>query len=218
MKQIDTTKSADAVAAESGISMKICTYAITKDVPSEIKFSDNLPRFIGLNELLVNPDLIWGIYGTLSIKSANTYASIDANNLKKKMYPVDFYMKINIDQLTSQIISRETAINSGLFHFDRLEVDYKRSILDEMIGYCAQMYGVTEQSLRVQYPVSTSLSDLLRDKPMLVHRFMAENPCAKMCIQFVRLSGGLSLRIGTVRRDVEKSWLEVRNHDIRAIV
>lgn len=199
--------------------MKICTYAITKEVPSEIKFSDNLPRFSGMNELFVNPDLIWGFYGTRAIKSANTHASHDAKRLKSNLYPVDFYMKVNINQLTSQIINRETAINSGFFNFERLKLNYKRSIFDEMIGYCVQMDGVSEESLRVKYPVSTSLNDLLRDKPMLVHRLMAENSWMKMCIHFVRIDGGNALRIGTVRRDVENSWLEVRNHcDIRAII
>lgn len=198
---------------EKPVDVKIRTYVLTKEIPSEIHFSRNLAKFSGIQDSFLNPDLIWGIYGTSSLNSANTYASMDARRLKSKMYQVDLHMKISMHPPTTRVINRENATQSGFFHFERLDVNFRNEILEQMIGYCAEMDGVSEESLRIQYPASSMLIDLLRDKPMLVHRFMAENPSARACIHSVRLGGGFTLKVGTVRRDIEGSWLEVRHHE-----
>lgn len=203
----------EAEKKEKPVDVKIRTYVLTKEIPTEIRYSLNLARFTGMNDSLVNPDLIWGIYGTSSLNSANSYASMDARRLKRKMYQVDLHVPIRMHPPTTRVINRENATESGFFHFERLDMSFRNELLDQMIGYCSEMENVSEESLRIQYPVSSMLNDLLRDKPMLIHRFMAENPNARVCIHSVRLGGGLTLKLGTVRRDVEGGWLEVRHHE-----
>lgn len=178
---------------KTSIEMLLRTYVLSVQVPESVIYSEHMPRFNGYEPFSSNPDLAWGVQGTNAIASADSYASMDARHLKRKLFLVDLYYQIENMPSASSVISEESAMTSGYFHFDRLEVNFRAKLFKQFLGYLPE-------DVREEYK-SLTIQDLLRDKPMLVHRFMKDVPECNACLHSVRISGGVMLRIGTVRKD-----------------
>lgn len=178
---------------KTSIEMLLRTFVLSSQVPETVVYSDHMPRFEGYDASLTNPDLVWGVQGTNSINSANAYASMDARYHKRKVFLVDLFYQIENMPSASSVISEDSAMSSGYFHFDRLEMNFRSKLFAQFLDYLPAEKRAEFEGLTLQ--------DLLCSNPMLVHRYMKETPECRACLHNVCISGGVKLRLGTVRKD-----------------
>lgn len=169
-------------------------YVLPQSVPKAVSFGANAIKFSGLISSEVCPGTVWGVYGTDSINRCDGYASQDAQHLKRRLYQVDLVYVLPRMPANSTVLTEEEAKESGYIYFDRLEKGYRERLRDEMLGHLLETSDLEIESL-----VKENLATLLRRRPMLVHRFMNENPQFKVALYTVDLPGGVQARIGLVR-------------------
>jgi len=64
------THAPGAVSFPASDSIMVRTYALPKEVPTHLRFEDNLLRFYGLDPSAIGGDFLWGVYGTESMGRA----------------------------------------------------------------------------------------------------------------------------------------------------
>lgn len=191
-------------------SMLVRTYALCSAPPSELYFSKHLPNYLGLDRKSVNSDLIWGVYGTNAMNSADAYASMDAQHTKRNLYQIDLYYKVLIGSGKNTVITEEMAQAGAHYNLDRLEVNFRGKLFKRLCGYLSNK----DRAPYLATGSGKSLHDLLRDHPMLIHRFMAEEPSCNALTHTVLINGGISLRMATLRKvPANIDRVHVRYHD-----
>jgi len=191
---------------KQSIDVLLRTYVLSTKVPTDVVYSEHMPRFQGFEPFRANPDLVWGVQGTNSINSADAYASMDARHLRRKVFLLDLHFKIANVTSASSVITEEAALKSGYYHFDRLEFNFRAKLFKVLLGYIEESKQEAAKKLTIQ--------DLLREQPMLIHRFMKETPECRACLHSVQINGGVTLRMATVRKNM--AFVErvgVRYHD-----
>lgn len=189
--------------------MLVRTYALLSAVAYELQFSKHLINFLGMDKANANPDLIWGVYGTNSLNSADAYASMEAQHNKRLMHQLDLYYRIPALSGKNTVITETMAQEGGFYNLDRLEVNFRNALFARLIRYLPA-------SLRDDYASDSgkTIQDLLREHPMLVHQFMADEPTCMALTHSVLIRGGVRLRMATLRKSPERiERVHVRYHD-----
>jgi len=208
MSEMETVKPSVRRSKPSG-QVVLRTYVIATEKPLQISFSNHMPRFVGLQTFEVNPDLMWGVFGNDSVNRADSYASMDANHLGRKLYQVDLHYRMDEIPSNSLAITREAAERTGYIYFSRLESTYREELRQKFLDQLKQAKDDQYHDLKGE-----GMDAILRARPMLVHRFMKENPHFIAALHTVSINGGVSLRMATIRRDPGRiSKVHVRYHD-----
>jgi hypothetical protein len=109
----------------------------------------------------------------------------------------------------SLAITREAAERTGYIYFSRLESTYREELRQKFLDQLKQAKDDQYHDLKGE-----GMDAILRARPMLVHRFMKENPHFIAALHTVSINGGVSLRMATIRRDPGRiSKVHVRYHD-----
>lgn len=201
---------------KKNVTMLVRTYALLDAVSYELEFSNHMPNFIGLDRAKAEPDLVWGVYGTSSMNSASGYASLDAQYTKRRLYQIDLIYKVPGPIGKNSVITGEMAKAGGFYNLDRLEVNFRNQVYQQLISYLP----AEQQSVYRSSEAGKTIQDLLRDHPMLVHQFMRDEPHCMAMTHFVYISKGIRLRMATVRKNPDRiEKIYVRYHDeIEAVV
>lgn len=173
-------------------------YRLVEGVPERIQFSRCMVRFLNFEMAKANPDLIWGVQGTTSNRDAERYAAADADFRKLRIYQVDLAYRVPGFQSQESSVTAETAERLGYFHCSRIAAGYRKSLRERMIAWLAldkdPEYGML---------ASMDFDELIMNRPMLIHRLMAETPSLNVVVHPVYLNGGVTLRIATMRNKPE---------------
>lgn len=174
--------------------ISIRTYVLPEHVPTEISFSKHMLRFEGLKLFSAGQDLIWGVQGTTSLNSADAFASRDAQFLKRRVYQVEMLYKLNGLPPAGTSVTEEFAKSAGYLHFSRLTSAYRTTLKERMLGWLR-----AERDPQIDELAAMDFEEMVKSRPMMVHKLMAESPHINTVIHSVILTGGVSLRIATVR-------------------
>lgn len=199
------------VVAESKktAAMLVRTYALLTTVAYELKYSNHLIGFSGLDRSKANPDLVWGVYGTNSMNSADAYASMEAQHHKRLMHQLDLYYQVPALSTKNTVISEKMAREGGFYNLDRLEVSFRNALYQRMLQFLP-----AKDRWPYEGDSGKTIQDFLRENPMLVHRFMAEEPTCMAMTHVVTLNGGVRLRMATLRKVSQRiERIHVRYHD-----
>ncbi|MES2977733.1 MAG: hypothetical protein V4731_04860 [Pseudomonadota bacterium] len=186
----------------------VATFALHAVKPAQIVFSEHMPRFEGRRPFDVNPDLVWGVFGTDSINRAAHYASMDASHLKRRLYHLDLIYSAPQVPSAGAVLTKELTQSTGYVNFPRLEAGFREALRSTFLGWLEDAKDPDLAGLSRE-----NIESLLRERPMLVHRFMAENPEYRVALHSVRISGGIKLRMATLRRDPQRMVALTRYHD-----
>ena len=209
-----TDSQPDAVSKKTA-SMLIRTYALLSKVAYELRYSNHLIGFVGLDRTKANPDLLWGVYGTNSMNSADAYASMEAQHNQRLLHQVDLYYKVPALSTKNTVISEAMVKEGGFYNLDRLEVNFRNALYEQLVDYLpvknrADYLGESGKTIH----------DFLRENPMVVHQFMADEPSCMVMTHQVVINGGARLRMATLRKDMSRiERVHVRYHEeIEALV
>lgn len=190
----ESTGSSGKGRAVSKDLISIRTYVIPETVPTEIVFSQHMMRFVGLKLFSAGPDLIWGVQGTTSLNSADAYASLDAQHLKRKLYQVELSYRLHGLPPAGTSVTEEFANSAGYLHCSRLTSAFRKSLKDRMLTWLAE-----DEDAEIDELAALDFEELTKHRPMMIHRLMKESPHINTVIHSVFLTGGVSLRIATLR-------------------
>lgn len=189
--------------------MVVRTYAICERVARQLRFSEHMIRYQGLDLDNVSDGLIWGVYGTRSLNTADSFASMEAHHSRRLLYQIDLSYIIPAVVGRNTVTNAEQAKAGGFFNYERMEVGFRNEIFQRLIDLLPSQAA---KNFREQ-PDKT-IQDLLRSHPMLVHRFMDSEPTCFMFTHRVELAGGAELRMITLRNDPSRiKRIRVRYHD-----
>ena len=184
------------------------TYVIPVEKPREVFFSEHLPNFDGYKPFEVNPDLIWGVFGTDSLNRCDAYASMDAQHMKRELYQVDLYYNVKNIPASNASISKEVSLASGYIYLARLESSFRNELHEIFKRWLTDAKDPDIGALRIM-----TVEDLIKARPMLVHRYMKENPDINVFLHSVKISGGVSIRLCTMRKLPDRiEQIAVRYH------
>lgn len=175
------------------------TYVIVDKTPASIQFSRHMLRFLGLKPFETGADLLWGVQGTASLNKADSFASRDAAHLNRRVIQVEILYRLNGLPAAGSQVTEEYANEFGYMHLSRLASSFRKSTQERMIAWLTEAGDVGIKEL-----MDLELEDLVRQRPMLIHRLMAVDKHLHVLIHPVLLPGNVSLRIATVRNIPEK--------------
>ena len=176
----------------------VYNYKLTDEIPTRIEFSRCMVRFLGFNQAKANPDLIWGVQGTTSLRDADRVAAADASFRRQRIFQLELAYRIPDLYSMESSISEESARRLGYLHCTRATIGYRNDLRIRMHGWLHADKDPDFASL-----VSLDFDDLIKQRPMLIHRLMAEDTFLNLVVHPVLLSGGVMLRIATVRNKPE---------------
>lgn len=176
----------------------IYTYKLAEAPPERVAFSRCMVRFLGFTPAKANPELIWGIHGNASLRSAQAYAGIDAQFRGLRTFRLELNYKLPKVTGLRASVTDEIAKETGYLHCMRLSAAYKGSLRKRMVGWLQ-----ADRDPDVARLARAKFEDLIEQRPMLIHRLMAEDTFLNMVIHPVLLNGGVSLSVGTVRNRPE---------------
>lgn len=178
--------------------ISIRTYVLPETVPKSVSFSKHMLRFVGLKPFSAGPDLIWGVQGTTSLNSADAFASRDAQHLGRRLYQVELMYKPKGLPPAGTSVTEAFAKVSGYLHFARLTSDYRHSLRERMLAWLKN-----EEDPEFKLLSEMDFEEIVKLRPMMVHKLMAVDTHIDTVIHSVMLTGGVSLRIATVRNKPE---------------
>jgi hypothetical protein len=170
------------------------TYALTEQPPTELYFSRHMLRFTGLKLFESQPDLVWGVHGTSSTNNADAFSSRDAQHLGRKLYQIDLMYKLQNPSSPGASVTQESVDNTGYMHISRLAKAYATKLKEMVIGWLEALDDPELPALK-----GMDFEELIRHRPMMVHKLMGDHAYIDCIIHTVFLAGGVRLRIGTVR-------------------
>jgi hypothetical protein len=173
-------------------------YKLTEALPTVIEFSACMVRFQGLVLPKINPDLLWGVQGTTSIRDADGFATADAQFRKLRIYQVDMAYRIPGLPTQETSISEEAAARLGYLHTSRATTTYKRALREQMNKWLH-----ADKDPEFSTLAGYEFDELILARPMLIHRLMEEDKRLNVVVHMVALNGGVTLRIATVRKKPE---------------
>lgn len=179
-------------ASKDVISLR--TYYLSEGIPTQIVYSNHMPKFEGLVPAAVEPGLLWGVQGTISLMQADACASLDASRLNRKLFQVELSYRLKSGESASTSVTAESAKKTGYLHCTRLAKAYRMQLHEEMLGWL-------EKARDPEYDViaAKDFESLLIMRPMLVHRLMSKYKYLKVVIHPVYLPGKVPIRIAVVR-------------------
>lgn len=187
----------------------VFNYKLTDVPPASIEYSRCMVRFQGFNPVKANPDLLWGVQGTTSLRDADRYAASDAAFRKLRIFQLELAYRIPNLTAMETSISEEAARRFGYLHYSRLTSGYKETLRKRMNQWVFE--DKDPEYTRLQ---ALAFEELIRQRPMLIHRLMSEDTFLNLVVHPVLLNGGVSMRIATVRRKPEFiDRISVRFHE-----
>jgi hypothetical protein len=177
----------------------IYNYKLTDDTPKRIEFSRCMVRFLGFNRAKANPDLLWGVQGTTSLRDADRFAAADASFRQQRIFQLELAYRIPDLYTIESSISEESARRLGYLHCTRATIGYRNDLRIRMHAWLHADKDPDYATL-----VSLDFDDLVKQRPMLIHRLMTEDTFLSLVVHPVLLSGGVMLRVATVRNKPER--------------
>jgi hypothetical protein len=171
------------------------TYAIPETNPTEFKFSNHLIKYAGYMAFQAAPDLLWGAHGTTSLNSADAFASRDAQHLKRRLYQIEMFYRLDGLPPAGTSVTEEFARSVGYLHLGRITSSFRDDLKDRMLDWLKD-----DSEFEPDYLKDKSLEEMIKLRPMFVHALMSQDKFLKAVIHPVRLAGGVTLRIATVRK------------------
>jgi hypothetical protein len=186
-------------AGSRGRVIPIRTYVLKDQTPGTIQFSRHMLRFVGLKPFEAGIDLLWGVQGTASLNKADGFASRDAAHLQRRVFQVELLYRPAAMPLAGASVTEEFAREFGYLHLARLSGKFRKSLRNRVFSWleAAEDAGLSELA-------DLELEDLVKQRPMLIHRLMAEDTHLSAVIHPVFLPGNVLLRIATVRNTPDK--------------
>lgn len=175
------------------------TYVIVEKAPQTIQFSRHMLRFSGLKPFETGADLLWGVQGTASLNKADSFASRDAAVVNRRVIQVEILYRVNGLPTAGSQVTEEYAKEFGYMHLSRLSSSFRKITHERMVNWLT-----SDEDLGVKDLADLDLEDLVRQRPMLIHRLMAEDQHLSVLVHPVLLPGNVSLRIATVRNVPQK--------------
>lgn len=175
------------------------TYVIVEKAPVAIQFSRHMLRFSGLKPFETGADLLWGVQGTASLNKADSYASRDAALANRRVIQVEILYRVSGLPPAGSQVTEEYSKEFGYMHLSRLSSSFRKATQERMIAWLT-----SAEDLGIKELEDLDLEDLIRQRPMLIHRLMAEDQHISVLVHPVLLPGNVSLRIATVRNDPKK--------------
>lgn len=172
----------------------IRTYVLSATIPTEIQFSRHMLRFSGLKPFFAAPDLIWGVQGTTSLNSADAFASRDAAHMDRRVYQVELNYRLTGLPPAGSSVTEEFAKSCGYIHCSRMAAAFRKVLKERMLTWISEAQDTGLDELK-----GLEFEELVKVRPMLIHRLMDEDRFLKAMVHPVYLPGGVTLRIATVR-------------------
>lgn len=169
-------------------------YAIPESIPEKVRFSAHPIKFLGYKPFAAAPDLVWGVHGTASLNSADAFASRDAQHLKRRLYQIELLYRLDGIPPAGTSVTEAFAQSAGYLHMSRITSAYRDKLKTRMIGWLQ-----AEEDPELEELSDLPFEEMLKSRPMFVHALMTEDQHLKAVIHPVKLAGGVSLRIATVR-------------------
>lgn len=176
----------------------VYNYKLTEDIPKRIEFSRSMVRFLGFNPAKASPDLLWGVQGTTSLRDADRFAAADASFRRLRIFQLELAYRIPDLYTMGTSISEETARRLGYLHCTRATIGYRSDLRIRMHSWLH-----ADKDPEFSTLVGLDFDDLIKKRPMLIHRLMTEDPLINLVVHPVLLSGGVTLRIATLRNKPE---------------
>jgi len=184
------------------------TYALPKDVPTQMQFDAFLLRYAGYDSEKRNPDLIWGIFGTDSMSRANVYAMQDASHGGRRLYMMDLWYQVDRKPGGVQSIAEDIR-STGFINIQRMDADYRGYLLSLFLQRLEEENDPDHEKLSLE----RSVDALVAQRPMLIHWFMKHCPWIFAVQHAVHIAPSVVLRIMTLRRDPRRYiGVQVRYH------
>lgn len=168
------------------------TYALPKGVPPSLKFSAHTPKFLGLDPAKINPYLLWGVNGTASLNSSDSFASRDAQRLGRRLYQIE--LNYQLDGMPAPGATLQKSENYEYLHLSRITSEFRESLRENLLQW---LYLIDDP--RRYELIDLELDELVKMRPMFVHYLFEKQKQLKIFVHPVLLPGGVSLRIATVR-------------------
>ncbi len=172
----------------------IYAYKLAEAPPSAVAFSGCMVRFLGWSPSKANPELIWGIHGTASLRDSTAYADVDAQFRGLRTFRLALNYRLPKLTGVKNAVTAEISKETGFLHCMRLSSAYRGGLQKRMIKWLQEDRDPDAARL-----ARAKFVDLLKQRPMLIHRLMAEDTFLNMVIHPVLLNGGVTLTVGTVR-------------------
>lgn len=170
------------------------TYAIPPTAPESFTFSNHMLKFTGFKPFSAAPDLLWGVHGTTSLNSADAYASRDAQHLQRRLYQIELLYRLDGLPPAGKSVTEEFAKTAGYLHFSRITSAFREKLRGRLLDWLSDMQDPNLQEL-----ATLDFEHLVKMRPMFVHYMMSQEQSLNAVIHPVFVSGGVTLRIATVR-------------------
>lgn len=170
------------------------TYALPVALPQGFKFSEHMPKILGFKPFAAAADLLWGVHGTTSLNAADAYASRDSQHLGRRLYQLELLYRLNGIPPAGTSVTEDFAKTAGYLHFSRITSAFREKLRERMMDWLKDTHEPNMDEM-----ADLDFEDLIKHRPMFVHHLMNEDKRIKAIIHPVFLSGGVTLRIATVR-------------------
>lgn len=197
MSEATTVSTSGRAPSKKKDSILLRGYLLLAQPPQSVKFSECMPKFLGLAPFLAAPDLLWGVQGTSSLNKTDGFASEEALRLNKHAYHID--LQYRLDELQA---------DTGYLHFTRIGKVQRDQIRADMLKWLRE-----DGDRQVGALEDVDFETLVNERPMLIHRLMTEQKHLNAIVHTVCLNGGVPIRIAVVRNIPDRITVKTRGHE-----